>query len=236
MKIDEEGLKCRILSMFRKERLISASSTIASEFVLGQTGCRCDLAIWNGEFVGVEIKSARDSLVRLADQMGAYRRFFDTVIVLCDEVHWPKVERICGPEIAIYVWSTGSQIEFRRRGTRNLAADRQAYVKALTVRQLQSCLGTKTLDGYSRSQLERRVLADLSIDVKSLMTRRFEASYRGTTEAFWQAIARRRISEDHLAHLSRFAAARAGTQLAVDARKSFWRDWSKQAQVVFGSA
>lgn len=234
MKMDEESLKCRILSLFRKERLISASSVFASEFVLGQTGRRSDLAIWNGQFIGIEVKSARDSLARLPAQMDAYRRFFDTVIVLCDEVHLSKVERLCGQEVGIYVWSGGAQINVQRSPTSSPPTDRHACIKALTLRQLQSCLGINAVDRLPRPELERRVMADPSIDVRSLLTAGFEASYRATTEAFWQAIAGKRISEGHLALLSRFAPMRSGVQLALEARQDFWRDWSKQAQAVFG--
>lgn len=234
MKLDETNLKCRLLSMFRKGRILTASSTLASEFVLGQTGCRSDLAIWNGSFVGVEIKSARDSLSRLPDQITAYRRFFDTVVVLCDEVHQSKVQQICDLDIGIYVWKDGKQIEIVRPAGRNLKIDRSAYAKAITLRQLQTALKLKSSSRTPRLELERRVLNDLSIDLRQVFTTNFEDTYRATSSSFWQAIGGKRISELHLPLLSRFAPGREDIQRLQTARRDFWMDWSRQAEAMFG--
>lgn len=232
MTIDEEGLKSRILSKFRKERIITSSSTIASEFVLGKTGRRCDLAIWNGEFIGIEVKSARDTLMRLQDQIRAYRCFFDKVIVLCDEAHLLKVERLCRNDVGIYVWTGKHEIDVYRSPTKNLMLDRHACIKSLTLKQLEAASGKRPLV-LPRAELERQIMCDVAIDARRLVTDAFEITYNSTSDAFWKAVARKRITERHLATLSRFAAVRAEEQLAQEARKTFWLDWTKQAQAVF---
>ncbi|ASP96722.1 sce7726 family protein [Sinorhizobium meliloti] len=233
MKTDEDGLKCELLSKFRRDRIITASATVASEFVLGQTGCRSDLAIWNGNFIGVEVKSARDSLSRLPDQINAYRRFFDRVVVLCDEIHLRKVEQLCSDEVGVYVW-VDEQLQVVRDASFNYGTDRDECVRSLSLKQLQACLGLKPSDRCSRSELEQRIAADLSIDVRSLVVAAFETTYKTTTEAFLREISGRRIRKPHLAHLSRFAASRADARLSLDARNDFWRRWEQQAQTLFG--
>ncbi|WP_166656954.1 MULTISPECIES: sce7726 family protein [unclassified Rhizobium] len=232
MKLNEEGLKCRLLAKFRRERTLRASSVVASEFVLGQTGCRSDLAIWNGSFIGIEVKSARDSLARLPDQMRAYRKFFDSVILLCDEAHLARAETLCPSGVGIYVWRN-SELGLFRDAAINRDTDRRECVRSLSVKQLHSCLNLKEGGRYSRPQLEERVFADTSIDVRSLVVGAFEATYRTTTERFLREINGKRIAPDHLTHLSRFALSRAGLRHSHNARESFWRQWEQQAQAVF---
>lgn len=232
MKLDEEGLKCRLLARFRQERTVTASSVIASEFVLGQTGCRSDLAISNGSFIGVEVKSARDSLARLPDQIRAYRKFFDAVILLCDEVHLSRAEILCPEGVGIYVWRNGELSIYREAAT-NHDIDRRECVRSLSVKHLHTCLNLKPGSGYSRSELEQRVLSE-PIDVRSLVVGAFESTYRVTTEKFLQGITGKRIAPDHLTHLSRFAASRAELRHSQEARQSFWKTWEEQAQAVFG--
>jgi len=232
MKLNEEGLKCHLLAKFRRERTLRASSVIASEFVLGQTGCRSDLAIWNGSFIGIEVKSARDSLARLPDQMRAYHKFFDSVILLCDEAHLARAEVLCPSDVGIYVWRN-SELCFVRDAAINRDTDRRECVRSLSVKQLHSCLNLKVGGGYSRPQLEERVFTDTSIDVRSLVVAAFEATYRTTTERFLWEINGKRITPVHLSHLSRFASSRAELRHSHNARASFWRQWEQQAQTVF---
>lgn len=232
MKLDEEDLKCRVLSKFRKERILTSSSIVASELVLGQTGCRADLAVWNGRFVGVEVKSARDTLVRLPDQIKAYRRFFDQVMVVCDQLHLPRVAEICNKDVGIYVWRE-DEISVVQPASVQFEPDRYALAKALPLRLLQSCLGIKA-ERVSRTELEHLAINDNSIDLKSIYTAAFETNHGTTTEAFMKAISGKRISAEHLALLSRFSAARAEARQSADARQEFWAAWSAQAQTAFG--
>ena len=228
MKLDELGLNANP-SMFRKNRLIlTGTSTLASEFVLGQTGCRSDLAIWNGSFIGVEVKSARDFLARLPNQITAYRRFFDLVIVLCDEVHGSKAEQICGLDVGVYVWKNGGHVEAVRPPALNHQIDRMACTKALTLRQLQTALGVKTTSRMPRLELERCLMVDQSIDARKVLISGFEASYRATSASFWLSIRGKRISKSHLPLLSRFAPAREGAQRLQSERRDFWIGWSQR--------
>ena len=67
--LSEAHLKCLFLDRLRRLGLIDARSIIASEYSLGQTGRRADLAIFGGhEFIGIEFKSRYDSLKRLKQQ------------------------------------------------------------------------------------------------------------------------------------------------------------------------
>ncbi|PZU81271.1 MAG: hypothetical protein DI528_21555 [Shinella sp.] len=233
MTLSEEELKSCLLAKFRRERRITASSIIASEFVLGQTSCRSDLAIWNGAFIGVEVKSARDNLSRLPSQMRAYHKFFDEVILVCDASHLDKAQVICDEDVGIYVWRD-RKLELAREAAPNSKIDRRECVRSLTVKQLYSGLDIKTTSRHPRPQLEDRLVADLSIDVRALVLKAFEATYQTTSEAFFREVSGRRILPNHLVYLSRFAESRSELKSYKDAREGFWRQWELQAQVVFG--
>ncbi|MGV2053004.1 sce7726 family protein [Agrobacterium fabrum] len=233
MKLDEQSLKCELLAMFRRQRLIGSSSVIASEFVLGRTGCRSDLAIWNGQFIGIEVKSARDSLSRLPEQLQAYLKFFDEVILLCDETHLVKADALCPAGVGIYVWQD-DEIKVYRSAQTNIRHDEMECARHLSVKNLQSALGLKPGHGYSRTALERQLLNASSICIKSLVKASFKSTYRCTTEIFLNATKRKSIKPEHLRHLSRYADSREEQEKNYADRKTFWRQWEQQAQAVFG--
>jgi hypothetical protein len=92
MRLSEMDLKCLYLERSRRLGLIDANSIIASEYSLGQTGRRVDLAILSNEFIGVEFKSKGDSLKRLKPQLDTYVRCFDRVVLVADERHIPNAQ------------------------------------------------------------------------------------------------------------------------------------------------
>ena len=61
------------------------TATMLSEFRIG--ACKADLVILNGAATAYEIKSERDSLARLANQIANYRRVFAAVSVIAGENH-----------------------------------------------------------------------------------------------------------------------------------------------------
>ncbi|WP_413710765.1 sce7726 family protein [Rhizobium sp. Rhizsp82] len=234
MAIDENRLKSQVIAHLRRVRVLDSTSILASEFVLGQTGCRADLAIWNGKrFIGIEVKSARDSLLRLPAQLAAYRNVFDDVIVVCDRTHFAKASVMCDENTSLYVWDRRSIIVEHQASTRG-RPDRQTLIKALTVKQLQSCLGSRNSDRLLRKEAERELMVDGSIDVRSIFINGFRSTYWPSSAVFWQAVAGKRVAPSHLELLSRFAEIRADARYAQQVRADFWRDWSRQAEAAFG--
>lgn len=62
-----------------------ASASMLTEFRVA--GCKADLAILNGTATVYEIKSERDSLTRLVNQVDTYGRFFSRIFVIAGENH-----------------------------------------------------------------------------------------------------------------------------------------------------
>ncbi len=58
---------------------------VINELGLNHGQCRADIAVVNGHFVGYEIKSNRDSLRRLSEQVKSYNSVFDKISIVVGE-------------------------------------------------------------------------------------------------------------------------------------------------------
>jgi hypothetical protein len=67
---------------------------LIDEFVVCEGTARIDLAIVNGNLIGYEIKSEKDTLARLADQAQIYSRIFDKVTVVVATKHLGAAQEI----------------------------------------------------------------------------------------------------------------------------------------------
>src|ERR1051326_4684883 len=65
------------------------TASILTEF--RAVDCKVDLAILNGSATAYEVKSERDSLVRLERQIAAYSKVFPRVYVVAAECHVPEI-------------------------------------------------------------------------------------------------------------------------------------------------
>ena len=89
------------------------SAAMMTEFRTGH--CKADLVILNGTGNAYEIKSERDSLNRLANQIAAYSRVFATVNVFVGDKHFQYVNRILPEHVGILTLSSRYQISRRRQ-------------------------------------------------------------------------------------------------------------------------
>ena len=80
-----------------RHSLNTASSL--SEFRVGRS--KADLVIVNGTSTAYEIKSDRDSLVRLPNQVDEYRKHFSRVVVVASEHHVKQIERMVPSDVGI---------------------------------------------------------------------------------------------------------------------------------------
>jgi len=75
------------------------TAAMVNEFRVGQ--CKADVAIFNGTSTAYEIKSERDSLNRLENQLITYREFFAKVYVVTGEPHLSGVEKNAPEDVGI---------------------------------------------------------------------------------------------------------------------------------------
>lgn len=88
------------------------TASMATEFRVGR--CKADVVIFNGTGTVYEIKSERDSLTRLADQVEAYSRVFAAVNVIVGENHLYGVEACVPDYVGVMVLSNRFQISTLR--------------------------------------------------------------------------------------------------------------------------
>lgn len=84
------------------------TACMLNEFRAG--ACKADLAILNGTATVYEIKSERDSLARLANQVKNYKKVFARVYVIAAEPHVPGVLETVPEEIGVMCLSQRYQI------------------------------------------------------------------------------------------------------------------------------
>jgi hypothetical protein len=92
--------------LFGRHSLQTAS--ILNEFRVGE--CKADLAILNGTATVYEVKSERDSLVRLRKQVAAYATVFAKVNVIASEDHISAVEAAVPEDVGILVLNRRYQV------------------------------------------------------------------------------------------------------------------------------
>lgn len=77
------GLRKKLLDDHQHE----PGTLIVDEFVLQLHYARADIAVINGQLNGYEIKSGRDTLLRLPNQQEIYSQIFDRVTAVVEECH-----------------------------------------------------------------------------------------------------------------------------------------------------
>lgn len=114
-----EALLRKKLSRFSR----SPSTLIVEELGLVNAKVRVDIAVINGCLHGFEIKSSRDTLARLPDQLAVYSGSLEKLTIVCADRHLPNVQAVTPAWAGLMVVSRGPRgaIHFRtvRRAGRN---------------------------------------------------------------------------------------------------------------------
>lgn len=219
--LDEKEIKARVLSYLLSLGRIKRGALIANEFVIAGSSVRADLAILSDAFVGVEVKSGRDSLKRLSTQIAGYRYCFDSVIIVLAEKHLksfpindhPGVEVLQIDDAGLIgaVSSPVSAGNFKPSSLYNLLTqvERRRYFK-------------KDVD-------ENASLFDDVITSEQMVLDAFKAAFsarfKTTSDEFWSQIGRRKIRAVDLEILSRFRAQREAVRRWQSDREQQNQNW-----------
>jgi hypothetical protein len=222
--LNEAYLKCSFLEHLRRLGRVDGASVLASEFALGGAGRRIDLAIWNGEFIGIEFKSKFDTLRRLSWQLDAYLQCFDRIIFVVDQKHASKVAALLPAQVELWVvGSTGNFVLENAAGV--LRGQTTVGLASLcTLAQLRRLSDSSSPDG----PLGRRgvMASGLKLeDVYESAVTRFRKTFADSSCAFWTAVGDQAIHQNALPSLSRFAKQRRRLASIQEAEEIFWRDW-----------
>lgn len=161
------------------------TTTLLSEVRAGS--CKADVVVLNGTSTAYEIKSERDSLCRLRNQIENYRQVFAAVNVVVSKSHLPEVLRIMPEDVGILTLS--ERYRFQTTRTPQNRPDRVKPTMILDILRLDEATSILSRLGYEipdvpntkiRSEL-RRIFATLEPTVvheeavKTLKTGRSQA-------------------------------------------------------------
>jgi hypothetical protein len=135
------------------------TACMLTEFRAG--ACKADLAILNGTATVYEIKSERDSLSRLANQISNYKKVFSKAYVIASESHVSGVLETIPEDVGVMCLSRRYQITTVRD-----AIDQPDRICTATVFE------------SLRSAEARAILMDLGVDIPNVPNMRLHAEMR----------------------------------------------------------
>lgn len=237
MKTDkyyESLIKCDVLNALRRRKIIDSKSVIASEYVLGSTGRRVDLAIYNGSrLIGIEIKSKHDSLTRLKDQLSIYVSCFDETILVLDEKHLRSATDIASNQVSIFCSQMPGSMEIFREATIQAKRAKSTCLQLLNVSELKKLVGAPASSPAKKRALLTVANQMSDEQVFDAATASFIQAFSDTSKRFWRRVGRRNITMDAMLYLSRFASERLNLQAKRQQQEIFWETWKQNAAASF---
>lgn len=236
-KYYESHIKCDFLDYLRGGKIINARSLIASEYVLGTTGRRADLAVHNGSrFIGIEVKSRYDTLSRLRDQLKVYTACFDDVMIVLDQRHVEEGLEIASAEVAVFGVDRKGRISIRRAAAVKPQVDSEMRSQLLTMQELKKLTGYDVNAPAKRSLLLERAARLPGDVIDDTIAEVFRQTFSATSENFWRHVKRKRVTLDALGCLSRFAPERINSLEKQNERVRFWDTWRQDAFIALQEA
>lgn len=232
--MNENKLKAIALAHLRTTVGFRNGAVIASEYALGDAGRRVDLSILANEWMGLEIKSELDTLRRLPEQLEAYAASFDRVILAVAERHLKNTLALAPEVFAVWSVDSSGALCVIREGCRLEHRAACNHAKLMTADELRKFLGVRQTSRSRAALIEMAGLRPV-LEVKSAVQEAFRRRFSPTSDAFIKATARKKITEDHVALLSRFADRRELLIEADRAKEAFWSEWQAKVQNVLGS-
>lgn len=108
-------MKDRIVRKAFHQKVLTADHDKPDTFVIDELGlrngeARADIAVVNGKMIGYEIKTEKDTLIRLENQILAYNEVFDKVYIITASKHLHKLLDIVPYWWGIYIIDPGDGI------------------------------------------------------------------------------------------------------------------------------
>lgn len=194
--MDEGQVKAAVLMRVREASGRRQKPIVTAEFTLGRSGVRADLAIFAETSMGFEIKTARDTLRRLPDQMAAYARYFEHSVAIVAPCHVPNVTPSILHDGSLWTYDQDGRLHLLVEGRHNVVAE--AALEDLM------------------TQAERR-----RGDFCAAIAGRYDV----TSRRFWAAVSRRSIRASDLPLLSRFTDSRTKARQLAEEREAYWSRW-----------
>jgi len=154
-------------------------SKVVPEMGLSGHTARIDIGVVNGELIGYEIKSDRDTLARLPGQLEVYCGIFDKLTIICGPRYEEKLFDILPSYCGLYVAekSRGGRGTLRHKREPEQNPERSGFMIASLLWQYEAkgLLQEKGLKGLSRLRcwdLWEQVASNYTLDEISYHVRR----------------------------------------------------------------
>lgn len=210
--LSEADLKAIAIARLHRTRRITSKAIIANEYRLADSGVRADLAILDKKFIGIEIKSDRDSLRRLATQIKSYDLYFDLTIILVAEKHAANIDfDLTGVEL----WSVSNRgkvktISKPTRPRSSAARERLAdLLPARKRRKIQDCTQNSMFNNA----------------VTEAFKKYFFDRFNATSKIFWESSVLSEPSNIDLNSLSVYKPLRKKAAARAQQRASIFKEW-----------
>jgi hypothetical protein len=217
--MDEADIRIAVLSWVRRMSRGRDLPVITSEFSLSGTGIRADLAVLADDFIGIEIKSAADTLKRLPAQLLGYGNYFDHTLVVAASRHMPALGKMERNRAEVWSISDRGAMRCQLRGEPNMVAGR-TLLSLLTQIEMRRAL---------RRPDETRLVGPIALthaDARRAFEAAFRARFALTSAAFWDQVSNRPIRREDLTALSRFYPERERQRRAKEQQATQWAEWA----------
>ncbi|WP_429002950.1 sce7726 family protein [Xanthomonas sacchari] len=212
--LSESDIKAIAIARLLRTGRITPNAIIANEYRLGSSGVRADLAVLDKRFIGLEVKSDRDSLRRLASQVKAYERYFDRTILVLAERHIPNLEiDLSGIEL----WSVGSNGSIK-------TISKPTHLRSVALRE-------HLVDLLPSRQRARILESKQGVVFRNLTTELFRAyftdRFTATSRAFWDSTSNRDFEGADLSSLSVYKPIRNKAAEMAEKRAATLKRWGR---------
>lgn len=144
---------------------------IGDEVMYGSSRKVVDLlALYRGETYAIEIKSAKDDLRRLPEQISEYSKIFDHTLVFSTKDHLSNVKKIINAKVSLFEFGTDGTIEGRLLEKRNcvLKSEMLATMNASFIRRSLNISNFKDSD-----DIRKKAMRSSKDEIHSLLYRYF---------------------------------------------------------------
>ena len=167
----DRDIRVLLEDVYLKKYRSDGQSKVVSEMGLAGHAARIDIGVVNGELIGYEIKSDRDTLARLPGQLEIYCGIFDKLTIVCGPRYEEKLLETLPTYCGLYVAENSETgvgcLRHRREPTQNPERSGFLIASLLWHHEAKDLLQRKGVKGLSKLRcwdLWHRVAETFTID------------------------------------------------------------------------
>lgn len=170
MPMTDSEIRKSVHSKMLRRHHGAPETLVIDELGLRHGSCRADIAVINGRLVGYEIKSDRDSLVRLKKQVSLYDAIFDRITIIVGPRHQSEVSRRVPRHWGVVLATVGRRgavrFQTKRRSRLNRRVDLLSVAQLLwrieAMQMVRAMNPSFEVLRFSRTQLYRYLVTNVS--------------------------------------------------------------------------